>query len=81
LKNNSLEFLIVVEFLANLKQEFGNGNNELVKIVKLKKVEQILIEEFKKGMNRIIWRKLIEAKYSPRSTEQWYKRVTNLNRH
>jgi len=81
LKNNSLEFLIVGEFLANLKQEFGNGNNELVKIVKLKKVEQILIEEFKKGMNRIIWRKLIEAKYSPRSTEQWYKRVTNLNRH
>jgi len=76
-----LEFLIVGEFLANLKQEFGNGNNELVKIVKLKKVEQILIEEFKKGMNRIIWRKLIEAKYSPRSTEQWYKRVTNLNRH
>ena len=81
MKNNSLEFLIVGEFLANLKQEFGNGNNELVKIVKLKKVEQILIEEFKKGMNRIIWRKLIEAKYSPRSTEQWYKRVTNLNRH
>ena len=75
-----MEFLIVGEFLANLKQKFGNRDNELVKIVKLKKVKQRLIEEFKREMNRVIWRKLIEAEYSPRSTEQWYKRVTNLNR-
>jgi len=80
LKNSSLEFLIVGEFLANLKQKFGNRDNELVKIVKLKKVKQRLIEEFKREMNRVIWRKLIEAEYSSRSTEQWYKRVTNLNR-
>ena len=80
MKNSSLEFLIVGEFLANLKQKFGNRDNELVKIVKLKKVKQRLIEEFKREMNRVIWRKLIEAEYSPRSTEQWYKRVTNLNR-
>jgi len=40
LENKSLEFLIVEEFLADLKQEFGNGDNKSVKIVELKKVEQ-----------------------------------------
>jgi len=40
-----------------------------------------LIEEFKRGMNRIIRRKLIEAKRPPTSMEQWYKHATNLDRH
>ena len=44
------------EFLANLKQKFRNGNNELVKITKLKKVEQELkiIEEFVQEFRRVI---------------------------
>ena len=44
------------EFLANLKQKFRNGNNELVKITKLKKVEQELkiIEEFVQVFRRVI---------------------------
>ena len=40
LENESLEFPIVEQFLADLKQEFGNRDNELVKIAELKKVKQ-----------------------------------------
>jgi len=40
LENSSLEFIIVRDFLTNLKQEFENGDNELVKVVESKKVEQ-----------------------------------------
>ena len=39
-----------------------------------------LIEEFKRGMNRRIRRKLIEAENQPASIEQWYKRAMALNR-
>ena len=39
LKNESLEFLIVGEFLADLKQKFENKDDKLVKVVELKKVE------------------------------------------
>ena len=48
LENGSLKLPTVGEFLANLKQKFRNGNNELVKITKLKKLEQgsKTIEEF-----------------------------------
>ena len=42
---------------------------------------QLLIEEFKQGMNGIIRQKLMESKHPPRSIEQWYRRATNLNRH
>jgi len=43
-----LEFLIVREFLAILKQKFKSGDNELVEVIELKKVEQgsKTIEEF-----------------------------------
>ena len=40
LENRSLEFPTVEEFLADLKQEFGNRDNESVKIAELNKVEQ-----------------------------------------
>jgi len=39
-----------------------------------------LIEEFKRGMNRGIRRKLMEAENLPASIEQWYKRATALDR-
>ena len=39
LENGSLEFTIVGDFLTNLKQEFGNRNNKLVKVAELKKLE------------------------------------------
>ena len=40
LENRSLEFVIVGDFLINLKQEFKNGNNKSVKVAKQKKVKQ-----------------------------------------
>jgi len=43
--------------------------------------KRLLVEEFKRGMNRIIRRKLMEAERSPTSIEQWYKYITNLDRH
>ena len=39
-----------------------------------------LIEEFKRGMNRGIWRKLMEVENLPTSIEQWYRRATALDR-
>ena len=39
-----------------------------------------LVEEFKQGMNGGIKRKLMEAENPPASIEQWYRRVTALDR-
>jgi len=41
---------------------------------------RLLMEEFKRGINRGIRRKLIEAESSPTSIEQWYKRAMALDR-
>jgi len=38
------------------------------------------VEEFKRGMNRGIRRKLMEVKNLPASIKQWYKRATALDR-
>ena len=39
-----------------------------------------LVEEFKRGINRGIRRKLMEAENLPTSIEQWYRRATALDR-
>jgi len=39
-----------------------------------------LVEEFKRGMNRGIRRKLMEVENPPTSIEQWYRRATALDR-
>jgi len=39
-----------------------------------------LVEKFKRGMNRVIRKKLMEAGNQPSSIEQWYRRATALNR-
>ena len=39
-----------------------------------------LVEEFKRGINGGIRRKLMEAENPPASIEQWYRRVTALDR-
>ena len=99
-----VEFESVEEFFTCLKKEFGGGEEELVKVAELRKLEQggrtmeefvqefkravrgsgyegrPLVEEFKRGMNGGIRRKLMEAENPPTSIEQWYKRATALNR-
>jgi len=42
--------------------------------------ERLLVEEFKRGMNGAIRRKLMEAENQPGSIEQWFRRVTALNK-
>ena len=39
-----------------------------------------MVEEFKRGMNGGIRRKLMEAENPPASIEQWYRRATALDR-
>ena len=41
---------------------------------------QLLAEEFKRGMNRAIRRKLMETENQLGSIEQWFRRATALNR-
>ena len=43
--------------------------------------ERLLIEEFKKGINGMIRRRLMEAERPLMSIEQWYKYATNLDRY
>ena len=39
-----------------------------------------LVEKFKREMNEVIRRKLMEAENQPGSIEQWFRRATALNR-
>ena len=104
LEAGELEFETVGEFLAEVKKEFGGGEEESVKAAELRKLEQggrtmeefvqefkraargsgyeerPLVEEFKRGMNGTIQRKLMEAENQPGSIEQWYKRAMALDR-
>ena len=41
---------------------------------------RLLIEEFKRGMNGVIRRKLMEAENPLASIEQWYRRAMALDR-
>ena len=79
------EKLVKVAELKRLKQggrmmeEFAQEFRRVARGSKYK--GRPLIEEFKRGMNRIIRRKLMEAERPPTSIEQWYEHATNLDRH
>jgi len=104
LEAGEVEYESVEEFFTTLRKEFGGGEEESVKAVELRKLEQggktmeefvqefkraargsgyegrLLVEEFKRGMNGGIQRKLMEAENPPTSIEQWYRRATALDR-
>ena len=104
LESGEVEYELVEEFLTCLKKEFGGGEEESVKAVELRKLEQggktmeefvqefkraargsgyegrPLVEEFKRGMNGGIRRKLMEVENPPVSIENWYRRATALDR-
>ena len=104
LESGEVEYELAEEFLMSLKKEFGGGEEELVKAVELRKLEQggktmeefvqefkraargsgyegrSLVEEFKRGINRGIRRKLMEAENLLASIEQWYRRAMALDR-
>ena len=76
---------IKVAELKKIEQEnriIENFVQEFRKVVKGSKYkERLLVEEFKRRMNRVIRRKLIEIERSSKIIEQWYERVTNLDKH
>ena len=39
LESESLVYTIIREFLTDLEQKIGGGNNETIKVIKLKKIE------------------------------------------
>jgi len=104
LESGEIEYESAEEFLMSLRKEFGGGEEESVKVVELRKLEQggrtmeefvqefkratrgsgyerrPLVEEFKRGMNGGIWRKLMESENPPTSIEQWYRRTMALDR-
>ena len=104
MKAGEVEYESAEDFLACLKKEFGGGEEESVKAVELRKLEQggrtmeefvqefkraargsgykgrPLVEEFKRGINSGIWRKLMKAENLLASIEQWYRRATALDR-
>ena len=55
LEEGLLEYENIGEFLANIRKEFGGGNEESVKVAKLKKLEQRgkIIEEFVQEFRRV----------------------------
>jgi len=104
LESGEVEYESAEEFLTSLKKEFGGGEEELMKVAELRKMEQgrrmmekfvqefkwaaresgyegrPLVEEFKRGMNGRIRRKLIEAENLLTSIEQWYRRAMALDK-
>jgi len=103
LEIGALSFEIVGKFLEEIK-EFEEGENELRKVMELKKIEQgqqtideyiqmfkrvargsrykgrLLVKEFKREIDENIRRRLMEAKFPPKSINQWYKRAARLDR-
>jgi len=104
LELGKVEYESAEEFLIGLKKEFGEGEEELVKMAELRKLEQKgrtmeefvqefkraargsgyegrpLMEEFKRGINGKIRRKLMEMENLLASIDQWYKRAMALDR-
>jgi len=56
LEGGLLEYETVEEFLADIRKEFGGGDEESVKVVKLR----LLVEEFKRRINTMIYWRLME---------------------
>ena len=40
LESRNLSYVVVGEFLSDLKEKLGGGDNKIIKVVELKKVEQ-----------------------------------------
>ena len=79
------EKLVEVAELKKIKQEKRTIEKfiwEFRSAAKESKYERkALVEEFKKEINRVIRRKLIETERMPMSIEQWYECATNLDKY
>ena len=54
LESGNLSYATIGEFLSDLKQEFSGGDDEMIKVAKLKKIEQgsRTMEEFVQKFRR-----------------------------
>jgi len=75
LEKENLEYETVVKFLADLKKEFGGGDDKIIKVVKLKKIEQRnkVIEKFIQEFRRAVR----ESSYKERPLIKEFKREMN----
>lgn len=71
LESKILSYITVREFLSDLKEEFGRGNNKMIKVAELKKVKQRsrtidkFVQEFMQAVR--------ESKYKRRLLIQYKK--------
>ena len=70
-----LEYVIVEEFLADLKKEFGQGDDKTIKVVELKNMEQgnRTMEEFIQKFRRVAK----ESRYEGKPLVEEFKRRMN----
>ena len=75
LKASLLEYKTTREFLVDIRKEFGGGNEELVKVAELKKIEQRgkIMEEFVQEFRRVVR----ESGYEGRPLVEEFKREIN----
>ena len=75
LEREFLNYKVVGDFLADIKKEFGKGNNKTMKVVELKKVEQRnrTIEEFVQEFRKTVR----ESSYKERLLVKEFKRDMN----
>lgn len=75
LENRSLEFMIVEEFLIDLKKEFSSRDNKTMKVMELKKVEQEnrMMEKFVQVFRRVAR----ESEYERRLLIEEFKKNMN----
>jgi len=75
LKGELLEYETVGQFLADLKKEFGKGDERTVKVVELKRLEQEgrIIEKFVQKFRRVAR----DNRYEERLLVEEFKREMN----
>jgi len=75
LKSRSLSYATVEKFLANLKEKFEEGDDKIMKVAELKKVEQKsrIIKEFVQEFRRVVR----SSRYEGRLLVKEFKRDMN----
>jgi len=71
LKTEILEYIMIGEFLTDLKKEFGRGDDEMIRVMELKKVEQgsKTMENFVQEFRRVAR----DSRYKGRSLVENFK--------
>ena len=76
LEGGLLKYKTVEEFLIDIRKEFGGGDEKLVKVIELKKLEQgsKTIEEFMQEFKRVVK----ESRYERRPLVEKFKRKISI---